>query len=154
MFRPFGGDRVGVMAGDESPHEITCFADEVVIDFPSVAPAVERIRRAFLADESPATLSIPLQLSDRDALAGATVPLDVPVRCICRHCGGRGELWTESCPRCHGRGEELLCHQLQVTLPAGVADGARFRFTVMARRNPPTRIELHVFVGRATGFTI
>lgn len=153
-FRPFGGDQVGVMTGEQSTHEISCFADEVVIDFPSVAPAVERIRRAFLADESPATLSTAIQLSDREALAGATVPLEVPVRCTCRHCGGRGELWTESCPRCYGTGEEMLRHLLQVTVPAGVMDGARFQFTVMARHNPPTRIELHVFVGRATGFPI
>jgi len=31
-----------------------------------------------------------------------------------------------------------------VTLPPGVADGARFQFTVTPRQNPSTRIELHV----------
>jgi hypothetical protein len=153
-FRPIGGNHVGVLSGDESAHEISCFADEVVIDFPSVAPAIERIRRAFLADETPARLSIVVHLSDRDACTGVTVPLEVPVRCICRHCGGRGELWTESCPRCAGTGEEMLRHLLQVTVPAGVVDGARFQFTVVARHNPPTRIELHVFVGRPSGFPI
>ena len=145
---------MGVVASAETTHEISCFADEVVIDFPSVTPVVERIRRAFVEDERPVTLSTSIQLSDREALAGATVPLEVPVRCTCRGCGGRGEQWAESCTRCGGRGEEILRHMLQVTVPAGVVDGARFKFTVMARHNPPTRIELHVFVGRATGSPI
>ena len=151
-FRPIGGDRVGVLTGDEGAHEISCFSDEVVIDFPSVAPAVERIRRAFLADENPARLSAIIQLSDREASDGATVPLEVPLRCICRHCGGRGELWTEACPRCTGTGDETLRHMLHVTIPAGVADGARFRFSVVVRHTPPTRVELHVLVGPATRF--
>jgi len=138
------------MTGEQSRSESSCFADEVGIDFPSVAPAVERIRRAFLADEVPAIVSTVIQLSVREALTGTTVPLEIPVRCTCRACGGRGELWTEWCPRCSGKGNETLRHLVQVTIPAGVVDGARFQFTVMARHNPPTRIELHVGVGRAT----
>ena len=39
-FRPIGGDRVAIMAGEDSRLDVSCFADEVVIDFPSVAPAV------------------------------------------------------------------------------------------------------------------
>jgi hypothetical protein len=147
-FRPFGGDQVAVMAGEDSRHDASCFADEVVIDFPSVAPAVDRIRRGFLVDEHPVTLSTAVQISHREAMAGATVPLEVPVRCTCAECGGRGESWTERCKRCHGRGTELLRHLLQVTIPAGILDGARFQFTVTPRHNPSTRIELHVFVGR------
>ena len=147
-FRPFGGDQIAVMAGEDSRHDASCFADEVVIDFPSVAPAVDRIRRGFLADEHPVTLSTAVQLSHREATAGATVPLEVPIRCTCTECGGRGESWTERCTRCHGRGTELLRHLLQITIPAGILDGTRFQFTVTPRHNPSTRIELHVFVGR------
>ena len=37
---------------DDGRHDdSSCFADEVAIDFPSVAPAVDRMRRAFIADE-------------------------------------------------------------------------------------------------------
>jgi len=75
-FRPIGGDRVAVMTAEDTRHEVSCFADEVVIDFPSVAPAVDRIRRAFLADEHPVTLSTAIQLSPREAMTGATVPLE------------------------------------------------------------------------------
>lgn len=145
-FRPLGGDHVAVLTGDESRHDISCFADEVVIDFPSVAPALDRIRRAFLADQRPATLRTSIQLSQREAMTGATVPLSVAVRCTCGRCGGRGESWAEPCSRCGGGGLELLRHLLQVTVPAGVLDGTRFHFTVTPRHNPPTRIELHVLV--------
>jgi hypothetical protein len=149
-FRPFGGDQIAVLAGEDNRHDVSCFADEVVVDFPSVAPAVDRIRRGFLAEERPVTLSTAIEVSTREAVAGATLPLEVPVHCTCRGCGGRGESWTESCPRCHGRGTEVLRHLLQVTIPAGVADGTRFQFTVTPRHNPPTRIELHVFVNRTS----
>lgn len=145
-FRPFGGDRVAIMAGDDSWHDTSCFADEVVIDFPSIAPALARMRRAFLADERPRTLRTAIQLSRREAVAGATLPLAVAVRCTCGRCGGRGESWTERCPRCDGDGLELLRHLVHVTVPAGILDGTRFHFTVTPRHNPPTRIELHVLV--------
>ena len=147
-FRPFGGGQIAAVAGEESRHDTSCFADEVIIDFPSVAPAVERMRRAFLGEERPATFPALIRLSREDAHAGATVPLEVPVLCTCAECGGRGELWAERCLRCHGTGTQVLRHQLQVTVPAGVTDGARFCFTVTPRHNPSTRIELLVRLTR------
>lgn len=145
-FRPFGGDSIAVMTGDESRCDVNCFADEVIVDFPSVAPAVDRIRTAFLAEERAATFRTAIQLTPHEARDGVTMPLDVPVRCTCRACGGRGETWPERCERCTGSGTELFRHQLQVTVPAGVLDGARFHFAVTARHNPPTRIELRIHV--------
>jgi len=100
-FRAFGSTAAAV-AGGAIRDDGSCFADEVVIDFPSVAPAVDRIRSAFLADERVAALSAAIQLSPREAMAGATVPLEVPVRLTCQSCGGRGETWTEPCARCAG----------------------------------------------------
>lgn len=125
-------------------HEVSCFADEVIIDFPSVAPAVERMRRAFVADERAALLSAAIQIDRRDALLGTTIPLDVPVRATCSRCGGRGESWAEVCARCEGHGCEVFRHLVQVTVPAGVSDGARFTFTVTPRHSPPTRVEVIV----------
>jgi hypothetical protein len=144
-FRPFGGDRVAVMPSDEIRHG-ACFADEVVIDFPSVAGAVERIRRAFLADERSTPECAVIQLSPREAHEGVVAPLEVPLVCTCTRCGGRGESWTEACSRCQGRGTERLPQMLRVSIPAGVHDGTRFSFTVTPRHNPPTRIELSVLV--------
>jgi hypothetical protein len=145
-FRPIGGFQVAVVGADDARHDASCFADEVVIDFPSVAPAIDRMRRAFVADERADALRAALQLSAREAREGATVPLEVPVRCTCHTCGGRGETWTESCLICRGSGVELLRHQLQVSVPPGVEDGTRFYFTVTPRHHPSTRIELHVLV--------
>ena len=142
-FRPYGGDQVAVLTGDDSRSD-ACFADEVIIDFPSMVPAVNRIRHAFLAAEQPDVQRAAIGLSPREARDGVTVPLDVPVRCTCRRCGGRGESWSEACPGCHGSGSEFLRHQLQVTVPAGVSDGARFLFTVTPRHHPPTRIVLEI----------
>jgi hypothetical protein len=143
--RRFGGDSIAVMSGDDC-HESNCFADEVVIDFPSVAAAVDRIRRTFLAEERSASIPTAIQLSRRQASEGITVPLRVPVRSTCHSCGGRGETWAERCPHCAGSGTELKTHQVRVRVPAGVLDGARFHFSVGPAHMPPTRIELHVLV--------
>src|SRR5215212_2070579 len=96
-FRPFGGPQVAVIGSEDSHHEVSCFADEVVVDFPSMAPAIDRIRSAFVAGERPAAFDAAIRLSPREAAAGSIVPLEVPVRCICHCCGGRGESWAEQC---------------------------------------------------------
>src|SRR6185295_17064867 len=131
-FGGFGGQAIAVRGGDETRHDRRWFADEVVVDFPSVAPAVERMRSAFVAEEHAKTLTAALEISTREALHGATVPLDVPVRCTCRACGGRGI--------------ELLHHQVRISVPAGVEDGACFHFSVSPRHDLSTRIELRVLV--------
>jgi hypothetical protein len=143
------GRPVAVMTRDDSRQDVNCFADEVTIDFPSVAPAVERIRRSFLADERPDTLRAAVELTGDEAAHGVTIPFNVPVQCTCADCGGRGESWTETCVRCRGCGFELLRHAVQITVPAGVRDGARFCFTVAQRPNRSTRVELHVVVAAA-----
>jgi DnaJ-class molecular chaperone len=68
------------------------------------------------------------------------------VRTTCRTCGGRGETWSEPCVRCGASGTEVSRHHVQVSVPAGVADGALFRFSVATRHDPPTRVELYVSV--------
>jgi len=146
-FRRSGGHAIAVRGTDENRHERQVFADEVVIDFPSVAPAVDRMRSAFVAEEHANTLTAALQISPREAVEGSTVPLDVPLRCTCRECGGRGETWTQSCLCCAGTGIELLHHKVHVTVPPGVEDGACFRFSVAPRHDLPTRIELRILVG-------
>jgi len=146
-FRPPSGDRVALLSSDDGRVDLRCFADEVVIDFPSVAFAVDRIRRGFLVDEPPARWMTALHLSSDQARRGITVPLEVPVRLTCHECGGRGESWTEPCGHCGGSGTVLMHHVLQVTVPPGVLDGDRFHFTVVPRQHTPTRIELHVLVG-------
>jgi hypothetical protein len=146
VFRPFGSDSIAVMAGEDSRHHASCFDDDVVVDFPSMSHAVDRIRRAFLAVERPSAVSAAIRLSADEASEGVTAPFEVPVRCLCRGCGGRGETWTESCARCGGSGTELFRHHVQITIPAGVSDGERFQFVLTPRHQPPTPIELRVLV--------
>jgi hypothetical protein len=145
-FGPHRVNRVAIVPGDGDHVEARCFADDVVIDFPSVALAVDRIRRGFLADESPARWKTTVRLSGEEARRGSTVPLEVPVRLTCHHCGGRGESWAERCRDCMGSGSRLMHHVLQVSIPAGVLNGDRFRFTVVPRWHAPTPIELQVLV--------
>ena len=124
-----------------------CFADEIAIDFPSVEPAVERMRDAFLGEHpDDDVLRTELPVSPREAWDGLVVPVDVPIRSLCRHCGGRGETWTEPCGDCRGTGALLVHHAVRVTLPPGVADGARFRFRVSSRGADSVRVEVHVLI--------
>ena len=144
-FRPLG-EPVALVPTDDGRVDVSCFADEVIIDFPSVALAVDRIRRGFLVDEPPPRWPTTVRLSVNEARRGATMPIEVPVRLTCHQCGGRGESWSESCSRCQGSGSLLLHHVVQVTIPAGVIDGDRFYFSVVPRHHLPTRIELQVRV--------
>jgi hypothetical protein len=146
IFRPFSAGSVTVGVGMDGGLEARCFADEVVVDFPSVAPAIDRMRSAFLLDERGAALRTAVQLTRSEAHEGAIVPVNVSVRCTCLDCGGRGEGWAERCGRCQGSGLELRPQQLRVAVPAGVLDGACFKFTVTPRHNPPTHVELRVLV--------
>jgi hypothetical protein len=124
-----------------------CFADEIAIDFPSVGPAVERMRDAFLGEQvEPAALVTQISLSRREAFDGPVVPIEVPLRVTCADCGGRGETWEEPCDRCGGTGESLIRHALRITLPPGIVDGARVRFRVSSSDGPPVRVELHISV--------
>jgi hypothetical protein len=149
-FRPIGHTALAVSALARhdalAASAARCFADEVAIDFPSVAPAVERIRRGLVHEEHGASLSAVLWLSRHQAHTGTTTPLTVPVRATCRRCGGRGESWADSCHDCGGSGAELRTHTVQVRVPAGVADGAVFCFTVTPLAQPATRIELRILV--------
>jgi len=145
-FHPLG-EPVALVSSDDNRIDVNYFADEVVIDFPSVALAVDRIRRGFLVDEPPPRWHTTLHLSASEARRGVTTPIEVPVRLTCHLCGGRGESWTERCSRCEASGVLLLHHVVQITIPAGVMNGDRFYFTVLPRQHQPTRIELEVRVG-------
>src|SRR5688500_15100621 len=59
------------------------FADEVAIDFPSVASVLDRMRDAFFTPEPVVTLSAQIVLTPREAFDGVSVPLDVPLRRAC-----------------------------------------------------------------------
>ncbi len=47
----------------------------------------------------------------------------------CPRCGGEGRVVTQPCPECRGEGRREQERTLQVTIPAGVDDGARLRLS-------------------------
>lgn len=129
------------------PSPQDCFADETAIDFPSVDHVVDRIREAFFGEPPAAdVLSTELHLSTLEAREGLVVPLQVPLRRTCSACAGRGGTWTEACDPCCGTGESWFHHAVRVSVPAGVADGARFRFRVTLPQAAPVRVELRVAI--------
>jgi hypothetical protein len=124
-----------------------CFSDEVGIDFPSVAAAVERIQHAFLANgEGEARVEAQVSLTREEASRGRRVLVALPVRRTCAACGGRGETWEDACEVCLGRGESLDVHDLHVSVPPGVRDGTRVRLALSPRQAPITLIELCISV--------
>ena len=132
-----------------------CFADEIAIDFPSAGLAVERMREAFLGERAAdgtdgvdAVVKTEVLLSSREAFGGLVVPVDVPLRTLCQHCGGRGETWTEACESCGGSGESIVHHRVRVTVPRRVADGATFRFRLSSPHAASVRVEVRVVVPR------
>lgn len=128
---------------------LDCFKDEVAIDFPSIGGLVDRVRDAFLGDEareSMATVRRELRLSNREATRGAIVPLELPIKGTCGRCGGRGEVWAEPCVACCGSGDSLVRHPIRVSVPPGVLDGARFRFSVSSPDAAPVRVELRIAI--------
>ena len=127
-----------------------CFADEIAIDFPSVGHVVDRMRDAFLGERSDAdVVSTELSLSREEAWRGLVVPFSVPIRGMCPCCGGRGETWTERCDHCCGTGASLFHHAVRLTVPAHVADGARFRFRVRSPHAASVRVEVRVAIRSA-----
>lgn len=121
-------------------------ADEVAIDFPSVANVLDRMRDSFFAETREVGLSAEVVLTPQEAFWGALVPLDVPLRRTCRRCGGRGEVWNDWCAACGGVGEVAVVHEMRLRVPAGVREGARFRFSVAPTGAPQTSVEVRITI--------
>jgi hypothetical protein len=123
------------------------FDDEIGIDFPAIRAVVDRMRAALLgSDREPVSGQAAISLTPREALDGASVPIELPVRRTCPVCGGRGESWTEPCADCAGSGECSTSQRFTVRVPAGVVDGTRFSVLVAPPHGLPTRIEVTVLV--------
>jgi DnaJ-class molecular chaperone len=120
-------------------------ADEVAIDFPSVSSVLDRMRDSFFGARE-AALSAEIIVSPQEAFWGALVPLHVPLRKTCVRCGGRGEVWDEWCAACCGVGEISAAHEMRLRVPAGVREGATFRFSVAPKGAPQTSVEVRITI--------
>lgn len=134
-----------IVSGTLVSHD--CFADEIAIDFPSVGHVVERMRDAFLGERvDDDVLRAEVRLSRREACDGRVVPLEVHLRGTCPECGGRGETWTERCDECCGTGASVFNRPVRLAVPAGVADGARFRFRLSSPDAGSVKVEVRVAI--------
>jgi DnaJ-class molecular chaperone len=129
-----------------SPARADWLADEVAIDFPSVSSVLDQMRHSFFGPLPAIGLRAEITLTPQEAFWGTTVPLDVPLRRTCAQCGGRGETWEEWCDACSGGGDVTATHALQLRVPAGVREGARFRFSVTPPGAPHTVVEVRITI--------
>ena len=120
--------------------------DEVAIDFPSVSSVLDRMRDSFFGGAPEASLSAEIVLTPQEAFWGTLVPLHVPLRRTCPRCGGRGEVWSEWCAGCRGGGEVSATHEMRLRVPAGVREGARFRFSVAPSGAPQTFVDVRISI--------
>ena len=150
VFRPRRSDASRLALETLVPHERAyrrSFADEVAIDFPSSRAAIELFRRDHVEpDGTGETARAEISVSASQAGTGAMVSLHVQVPRTCACCGGRGEVWSEPCEPCNGKGQELLPQRLTVAVPPGVVDGDRFSFTLWLPHGPRTRVDVRVAV--------
>jgi hypothetical protein len=150
VFRHRRSDSSRVALETLVPHERAyrrSLADEVAIDFPSSRAAIEFFRRDHVdADASAAAARAEIVISPMQAYAGALVSLDVNVPRTCACCGGRGEVWSEPCEPCEGRGQQIQSQRLTVAVPPGVVDGDRFSFNLSLPRGPRTRVDVRVAI--------
>jgi hypothetical protein len=148
VFRPRRSDASRLALETLVPHERAyrrSFADEVAIDFPSSRAAIELFRRDHLdAGDQATTTQAEITISADQAGCGAMVQLDVRVPRTCSRCGGRGEVWSDRCDPCEGRGQELHAQRLTVAVPPGVEHGDRFSFNLSLPRGPRTRVDVRV----------
>lgn len=150
MFRPRRSDASRLALETLVPHERAyrrSFADEVAIDFPSSRAAIELFRRDHLeSDDRASAAQAEITIPADQAGIGAMVPLDVDVPRTCSCCGGRGEVWSEPCEPCDGRGQQLQTQRLTVAVPPGVEHGDRFSFNLSLPRGPRTRVDVRVIL--------
>jgi hypothetical protein len=104
------------------------------------------MRASFFDAIGEGPLSTEVQLTPRQAETGLNVPIDVSLAHTCPVCGGRGEVWLESCGACAGSGAGLLPHQLQLVVPPGVRHGTRLHFDVTRPYAPVTRVHVRISV--------
>jgi hypothetical protein len=124
-----------------------CLADEIAIDFPSLHAIRDRMRRAFFGGEpTAANFVAEIRLTTREALSGAKVPIHVPVFAACAPCGGRGEIWMDPCRACGETGVSAARQAVRVSVPPGVRDGARFRFSVAPPAASPISVEIRIAI--------
>jgi DnaJ domain len=133
------------ISGDDASVPLAAvLADDVHLDFPSVLSVLDRMRHSFFGVAPCVDRAPDIVVTPQEAFWGAIVPLDVPVRCTCARCGGRGEVWNDWCAECAGAGDGPARLAVRVRIPAGARDGLRLRFRVAAPGVRQTLIDARI----------
>ena len=100
----------------------------------------------------------PVRITLEEAYRGATRTIEVAEGGgHCRVCSGAGQVAGATCHSCRGSGSTGTVRRLEVTIPAGIQDGARVRLAGKggqgANGGPPGDLYLRVAVAPHTVFT-
>ncbi|MEW6278497.1 MAG: J domain-containing protein [Candidatus Eremiobacterota bacterium] len=77
--------------------------------------------------QKPRPVEAEVEVSLEEAIRGTTRSLTLEQRDPCGHCGGAGITQSGICPSCRGQGALRRPRNLEVKIPAGVADGSKIR---------------------------
>jgi hypothetical protein len=134
-------------ADDAAWEPAECFADEVAVDFPSMAPIVARMRGAFLAGEDASSaLTTSVSLPRAVAYRGGRVPVQLSMPGTCAACSGRGGTWDEACAACTGAGYVAALRHVVLLMPSGVRHGDRLQFRLRLPHTRTAVLVVHVSV--------
>lgn len=82
------------------------------------------------SEESNPDLFVEITLTPEEARRGCEIPLKIPLRSNCRRCHGTGRIWNLICGLCRGRGEEELEKEIRITIPSGLKERMKMRFSI------------------------
>ncbi|WP_372791026.1 molecular chaperone DnaJ [Paraconexibacter sp.] len=128
----FGGGRGGPAPGGDVAVEIEI---DLADAFAGVKRpiAVEIVGRCETCNGNGAKPGTPIRTCDRCGGAGrlqavSRTPFGQVVRTVeCDTCAGDGRIAEQPCEQCEGLGREMHRSELEVDIPAGIADGQRIR---------------------------
>ncbi len=75
-------------------------------------------------------LYVEIILNPDEASRGGLFPLEIPVKEPCENCAGSGYVGMFLCPLCRGDGAIRGRRDVEISMPAGVSDGARARLSL------------------------